>query len=128
MVSVRPPSCVSNVLDKGNDPPCRGGGDDPRAGQPAALLEPGERGALSGAQGRRRRSPRRDAALAAEGEPSAEGPVTRGVLLHQIRGKAAALADELEEAAARMVVLREAAEMFRKVRDPLRQERDLDLR
>src|SRR6187399_2011012 len=66
--------------------------------------------------------------LAAEPEPSDDGPVARAVLLHEIREKAAALADELEEAAARMVVLGEAAEMVRQVLDPLGQERDLDLR
>src|SRR5262245_26712909 len=67
------------------------------------------------------------AALAAESEPSDDGPVARAVLLHEIRKKAAALADELEEAAARMVVLGEAAKMRRQLLDPLREERDLDL-
>ena len=66
--------------------------------------------------------------LAAEPQPSDDGAVARVVLLDQIRKKAAALADELEEAAARMVVLREAAEMVGQPLDPLRQERDLDLR
>ena len=49
--------------------------------------------------------------LAAESEPSDDGAVARVVLLHQVREKAAALADELEEAAARMIVLGEALEM-----------------
>jgi polyribonucleotide nucleotidyltransferase len=62
-----------------------------------------------------------------ESEPSDDGPVARAVLLHEIREKAAALADELEEAAARMVVLREASEVPRQALDPLREERDLDL-
>src|SRR3954471_21460749 len=64
--------------------------------------------------------------LAAESESSDDDTVARAVLLHQVREKAAALADELEEAAARMVVLREAAEMGRHVRDTLREKRDLD--
>src|SRR5712691_3751020 len=66
--------------------------------------------------------------LAAEPEPCDDGAVARVVLLDQIRKKATALADELEEAATRMVVLREASEMLGQAFDPLRQERDLDLR
>ena len=42
--------------------------------------------------------------------------------------QATALADELEEAATRMVVLGEAPKMPRQVLDPLGEERDLDLR
>ena len=49
--------------------------------------------------------------LAAESEPSDDGAVARVVLLDQIGKKATALADELEEAATRMIVLGEAAEM-----------------
>src|SRR5712691_721299 len=66
--------------------------------------------------------------LAAEPEPCDDGAVARVVLLDQIRKKATALADELEEAATRMVVLRKASEMLGQALDPLRQERDLDLR
>src|SRR5436190_7509689 len=66
--------------------------------------------------------------LAAEPQPSDDGAVARVVLLDQIRKKAAALADELEEAAARMVVLGETTEMLGQALDPLRQERDLDFR
>src|SRR3954463_9133651 len=66
--------------------------------------------------------------LAAEPEPSDDGPVARVVLLDQIGKKATALADELEEAATRMAVLGEACEMAVQAPDPLRQERDLDLR
>src|SRR5258707_6863929 len=66
--------------------------------------------------------------LAAESESSDDDPVARAVLLHQIGEKAAALADELEEAAARMIVLGEALEMPGQFLDPLRQERDLDFR
>jgi hypothetical protein len=72
------------------------------------------------------RGPRRRA-LAAESERADDGPIARGVLLHEIREKTSALTHELEEAAARMVVLREAAEVLREVADPLGQERDLDL-
>src|SRR6185503_17164353 len=70
----------------------------------------------------------RAATLAAESEPSDDGAVTRVVLLDQIGKKATTLADELEEAATRMVVLGEAAEMVGQAPDSLRQERDLDLR
>src|SRR5258706_2411182 len=66
--------------------------------------------------------------LAAESEPSDDDSVARAVLLHQVGEKAAALADELEEAAARMIVFREALEMAGQLLDPLRQERDLDFR
>ena len=53
-------------------------------------------------------------------------PVARAVLLHQVGEKAAALADELEEAATRMIVLGEAPKMPGQLLDPLRQECDLD--
>src|SRR5829696_5711456 len=65
--------------------------------------------------------------LAAESERADDGPIARGVLLHQVGEKATALTHELEEAAARMIVLREAAEVLCQVADPLGQERDLDL-
>src|SRR3989337_2723079 len=68
------------------------------------------------------------ARLAAESEPSDDGAVAGVVLLHEVREKATALADELEEAASRMVVLGKPAEMVGQARDPLRQECDLDLR
>jgi hypothetical protein len=66
--------------------------------------------------------------LAAESEPSDDGAVSRVVLLDEIGKKAPTLADELEEAATRMVVLGEAAEMVGQAPDSLREERDLDLR
>src|SRR5262245_36210412 len=66
--------------------------------------------------------------LAANSEAADDDPVARAVLLHQIREKAAALADELEEAAARMVVLGKSLEMLGQLLDPLGQERDLDFR
>src|SRR6476660_5285079 len=66
--------------------------------------------------------------LAAESESSDDDAVARAVLLHQVGEKAAALADELEEAATRMVVLGKALEMPGQLLDPLGQERDLDFR
>src|SRR5688500_14406958 len=66
-------------------------------------------------------------ALAAPSEPSHDGPIARAVLLHQIGEEAAALADDLEWAAARLVVLGEAPKMRRQLLDPLGDERDLDL-
>src|SRR5512135_1242757 len=67
------------------------------------------------------------ARLAAESEPCDDGPVPRVVLLDQVGEKASPMAHELEEAAARMVVLGERLQVLRQVLDPLRQERDLDL-
>ena len=76
----------------------------------------------------RRRARAGEATLAAKAEPSDDGPVARVVLLHEVREKATALAHELEEAAARVVVLRKCAQVVRKALDPLRQERDLHFR
>jgi hypothetical protein len=64
----------------------------------------------------------------AEPESSDDDSIARAVLLHQVGEKATTLADELEEAAARMIVLGKALEMPGQLLDPLRQERDLDLR
>src|SRR5687768_11860042 len=66
--------------------------------------------------------------LAAEPQPSDDGAVARVVLLDQISKKPTALANELEEAAARMIVLGEATEMVGQPLDPPCQERDLDFR
>jgi hypothetical protein len=66
--------------------------------------------------------------LATESEPCDDGTVARVVCLDEIRQETTALAYELEEAASRMVILRELAEMLRKASDPLREERDLDFR
>src|SRR4051794_10970582 len=100
----------------------RGGGDDLRAGRPTGPWAPDATRPRSvpGVLGVRR--------LAAESESSDDDTVARAVLLHEICEKAAALADELEEAATRMVVLGEALEMPGQLLDPLRQERDLDFR
>src|SRR6476646_4488191 len=65
--------------------------------------------------------------LAAQPQRADDGSIARGVLLDQIRKKAPALSDELEEAASRMMILGEAGEESIQVPDPRRQERDLDL-
>src|SRR4051812_30691359 len=67
-----------------------------------------------------------DATLAAESEPSDDGTVARVVVLDEIRQKATALAHELEEAAARVIVLGVRIQVGVQPTDPLRQERDLD--
>src|SRR5262245_37527981 len=117
MVSVRPPNWVSKTCGTWckSSLPCRG--TNLAASRPEAISSlpcPVRAG--------------RRAGLAAESEPSDDGAVTRVVLLQQVREKAAALADELEEAASRMIVLRKAAQVIREGLDALRQERDLDLR
>jgi len=66
--------------------------------------------------------------LAAESEPSDDGAVARVVLLDQISKKTTALAHELEEAAAGVIVLWKALEMVRQALDSLCQEGDLDFR
>src|SRR6185437_2097870 len=66
--------------------------------------------------------------LAAKPEPCDDGPVARVVLLDQVREKATALAHELEEAAAGVVVLWKLPEVIREALDAFRQERHLDLR
>src|SRR5258706_4841364 len=118
MVSVRPPSWVSKTCgtECKSSLPCRGTkpGGEPVSGCPCAPLPPQGRAAVLG--------------LAAESEPSDDDSIARVVLLQQVCEKATALADELEEAASRMIVLREGAEMLREALDPLRQERDLNLR
>src|SRR6185503_2957174 len=117
MVSVRPPSWVSKTCGTGCKSSLSSRGTNLAASRSAAipaLLSPV------------RAEPREG--LAAKSEPSDDGAVACVVLLQQVREKATALADELEEAASRMVVLREAAEMLREGLDALRQERDLDLR
>src|SRR5258708_21450710 len=54
--------------------------------------------------------------------------VTLGVAGFQVIEQAAALADHLQEAAARMVILRVALEMLGEVDDPFGQDGDLDFR
>src|ERR1035437_806564 len=65
--------------------------------------------------------------LAAQSEPCDDGAIASVVLLDQVSKKAASLSDELEEAAAGVVVLREGLEVLRKLLDPFGQERNLHL-
>ena len=67
-------------------------------------------------------------ALAAQSEPCDDGAIASVVLLDQIRKKASSLSDELEEAAAGLVVLRKASQVLRELLDPFGQEGDLHLR
>src|ERR1044071_8380355 len=99
----------------------RGGGRDLRAGRPFYAW-------LSVRCERTPAVPGSRVTLAAEPEPSDDGAVARVVLLDQVGKKTTALADELEEAASRMVVLGKAPEMLRQAPDSLGEERDLDLR
>ena len=64
-------------------------------------------------------------ALAAQTEPCDDGPIASVVLLDQVCKKAASLSDELEEAAAGLIIFREASQVLRKLLDPFGQERDL---
>jgi hypothetical protein len=68
------------------------------------------------------------AALATQSEPCDDGAIASVVLLDQVLKKAASLSDELEEAAAGLIILREATEMLRELLDPLGQERNLHFR
>jgi len=52
-------------------------------------------------------------ALAAQSEPCDDGAIASVVLLDQVRKKASSLSDELEEAAAGLVVLREGSQVLR---------------
>ena len=67
-------------------------------------------------------------ALAAQSEPCDDGAIASVVLLDQIRKKAASLSDELEEAAAGLIILRKAGQMLIELLDPCGQERDLHFR
>src|SRR5947207_1186438 len=65
--------------------------------------------------------------LLANSERVDEGPVALEALLLEIVEQPAALTDDLEQPAARVVILRVGLEVLGQVVDPLRQERDLDL-
>src|SRR5919112_5621690 len=120
MVSVRPPSWVSKTWDTGLLPPDRRRSDLGTEGPPVRVTDAREPRSRPGSV--------TALPLAAESEPCDDGAVARVVLLHQVGEKTAALADELEEAASRVIVLRKATEMIRERLDPLGEERDLDLR
>src|SRR5207245_10343402 len=64
----------------------------------------------------------------ADAQPFDQLPVPGGVLRLEVVEEPPALADQLEQAAARMVVLLVRLEVFRQVLDALGEERDLDLR
>ena len=66
-------------------------------------------------------------ALAAQSEPCDDGAIASVVLLDQIGKKAPSLSDELEEAAAGLIVFRKAGQMCIQLLDPCGQERDLHL-
>src|SRR4051794_23677004 len=85
------------------------------------------RGVGSGAP--RRDSPRATprASLLADTEGLDDRSVTVEVLVFEIVQQSPALADQHEQAAARVVILRVSLEVLGQVRDPLRQQRDLHL-
>ena len=90
-----------------------------------SLFSPGRAGAVMPSEA----APRfRAVALAAQSEPCDHDAIASVVLLDQVCKKAASLSDELEEAAAGLVVLRKASQVFRKLLDPFGQERDLHFR
>ena len=64
--------------------------------------------------------------LAAQAEPFDDGLIPGGVLAHEVRKKATSRANELEQAAARVMILGVASKMLGQPGDALRQQRDLD--
>jgi len=87
-----------------------------------SLFSPGRAGAVIPSEA----APRfRAVALAAQSEPCDHDAIASVVLLDQVCKKAASLSDELEEAAAGMVVLRETPQVPSKFLDPFGQERNL---
>lgn len=67
-------------------------------------------------------------ALAAQSEPADDGSIPGVVPAHEVRKESASLANELEQAAARVMILGELAQVLGQSTDALREERDLDLR
>jgi len=66
--------------------------------------------------------------LAAQAEPFDDRLIPGGVLAHQVRKKATSRADELEQAAARVVILGVATQVFGQSADALGKQRDLYFR
>src|SRR5687767_9403819 len=66
--------------------------------------------------------------LAAQSQAADDGAIASVVLAHQVRKKPPSLADELEQATTRVIVLGEGTQMLGQSLDALRQERYLDLR
>jgi hypothetical protein len=81
-----------------------------------SLFSPGRAGAGMPSEARLARL--KAVALAAQSEPCDDGAIASVVLLDQIRKKAASLSDELEEAAAGLIVLRKASQVLRQLLDP----------
>src|SRR3990167_8562178 len=78
----------------------------------------------AGRTGAARRAPRQT--LLADAQPLNERRVALGILALDVIEQAAALADQLQQAAPRVVVLRVGLEMLREVIDPLAEQRHLD--
>src|SRR5918994_2411746 len=74
----------------------------------------------------RTRLDHRGAELATQAELADQGPVALDVVALEVTEQAAALADEHQEPAARVVVLAMLAEMLRELVDPLGEQRDLN--
>ena len=72
------------------------------------------------------RTPPEPAALAAQTQPFDDGLIPGGVRAHEIREQATSGANELEQAAARVMILGVASKMLGQPRDALGEERDLD--
>jgi hypothetical protein len=64
--------------------------------------------------------------LAAQAEPFDDGLVPGRILAHQVRKKATSRANELEQAAARVMILWVASQMLGQPRDALSEQRDLN--
>src|SRR3990170_8893119 len=69
----------------------------------------------------------RERCLAAQPEAADDGAVPVHVIADEVREQPSALPDELEQPAARVIVLREAAQMLRQRLDPLGEKRNLHL-
>jgi len=68
------------------------------------------------------------AGLATQPEPADYGPIAGWILAHKVRKKTPSRSDELEQTAARMIVLGEGPQMLSQSLDALRKQSDLDLR
>src|ERR1035437_3241400 len=97
----------------------------PELEEECVLFSPGRAGAGMPSRGLAPRQ--RRLRLAAQSEPCDDGAIASVVLLDQVGKKASSLSDELEEAAAGLVVLREGSQVLRKLLDPFGQERNLHL-
>src|SRR5438552_2349697 len=87
----------------------------------------GPRRLLFNAPGGVPHSERPPESLLADAQPFDELPIPRGILRLQVVEESSALPDQLEQPAARMVVLLVGLEVLGQILDALGQERDLDL-